>query len=294
MTTTPLKKILVTGGNSGIGLALCKQLVLEHDCHVFMGSRSLARGKEALASLQSSLPSDRADRIELTHLDVGEDDSVAEAAGAMESLLRDGERLYALVNNAGTGLAINVSPQEVINTNLYGVKRMIDAFVRMGLVSERVVNVGSGSGPSYVRRCPPKIQPELCRTPASWEQIESFLTQSADGKTGLRSEADGNGAYGLSKAMLALYTMLCAEEIPAILSSCVSPGWIKTKLVENSGATKEPEEGTASIRHCLFEKLDGNGWYYGSDCVRSPLHFMRDPGTPAYDGRVEGIVGLQD
>ncbi len=294
MTTTPLKNILVTGGNSGIGLALCKQLVLEHDCHVFMGSRSLARGKAALASLQSSLPRDHADRIDLVHLDVGEDASVAEAASAIGSLLRDGEKLYALVNNAGTGLAANASPEEVLNTNLYGVKRMVEAFVRTRVVSERVVNVGSGSGPGYVRRCSPAVQPELCRTPKSWEQIESFLPKSADGRTGLCSEADSNGAYGLSKAMLALYTMLCAEENPEILNSCVSPGWIKTKLVGNSGATQKPAEGTASIRHCLFEPLEGNGWYYGSDCVRSPLHYMRDPGTPAYDGRVDGVVGRPD
>ncbi len=36
--------------------ALCKQLVTEHGCHVFMGTRSLSRGAEALASLKASLP----------------------------------------------------------------------------------------------------------------------------------------------------------------------------------------------------------------------------------------------
>ena len=29
-----------------------------------------------------------------------------------------------------------------------------------------------------------------------------------------------------------------------------------------------------------------SGWYYGSDGARSPLHFMRNPGEPAYDGVV--------
>lgn len=291
MTKRLLKRILVTGGNSGIGLALCQQLIVEHDCHVLMGSRSLARGEKSVAAVRSKLPTDKAERIEMIHLDVGEDASVAEAARTVRDRLGTDEKLYALVNNAGTGLAAGVSPEEVLNTNLLGVKRMIDAFARTGLVSHRIVNVGSGSGPSYVGRCPAERQPELCRTPANWEQIESLLTRSPDAKTGLGSEADGNGAYGLSKAMLTLYTMLCAEEIPELLSSCVSPGWIKTKLVGDSGATKMPEEGTASIRHCLFEPLEGNGWYYGSDSVRSPLHFMRNPGEPAYDGQVDGVVG---
>ena len=34
----------------------------------------------------------------------------------------------------------------------------------------------------------------------------------------------------------------------------------------------------------LFGDLEGNGFYYGSDAVRSPYHFMRNPGEPEYDG----------
>jgi len=43
-----------------------------------------------------------------------------------------------------------------------------------------------------------------------------------------------------------------------------------------------PEQGCKSTRHCLFSKLNGNGWYYGSDSKRSALHLDRDPGTPEY------------
>ena len=45
-------------------------------------------------------------------------------------------------------------------------------------------------------------------------------------------------------------------------------------------------QGTVAIKKLLFDELQGNGWYYGSDGVRSPLHFMRNPGEPAYDGVV--------
>ena len=34
--TSSMKSILVTGGNAGIGLALCRQLAVDHGCHVFM------------------------------------------------------------------------------------------------------------------------------------------------------------------------------------------------------------------------------------------------------------------
>ena len=52
------------------------------------------------------------------------------------------------------------------------------------------------------------------------------------------------------------------------------------------GASKSPDEALVSIKKCLFEELGPgeNGWYYGSDGLRSPYHFMRSPGEEVYDG----------
>jgi len=50
--TAMAKRIVVTGGNSGIGFALCKQLVTEHGCHVYLGSRSLERGTDAVNKIK--------------------------------------------------------------------------------------------------------------------------------------------------------------------------------------------------------------------------------------------------
>ncbi len=197
-----------------------------------------------------------------------------------------------LVAASEARLATGVTPDQVVDTNLYGVKRMVEAFVAEGLVAERVVNVGSGSGPGYVSRCPLDQQPALCTGPADWAAIEALLAGSANGSSGLGSAADVNGGYGLSKALLSLYMMLCASTYPDLQISCTSPGWIRTKLVGHDGPSKTPEEGTLSIRHCLFEPLEGNGWYYGSDGLRSPLHYMRNPGEPPWDGVVEGVVGV--
>ena len=292
MSSEQARSILVTGGNSGIGFALCRQLVVEEGCRVFMGSRDRERGEAALAGLQATLPSDRVHQVELLVVDVRDDASVRTAASSVRDVLGHGNRLYGLVNNAGVGLATGASPEEVIDTNLYGVKRMVEVFVAAGLVAERVVNVGSGSGPGYVRRCPLDQQPALCTAPADWAAIEKFVAGSANGSSGLGSAADVNGGYGLSKALLSLYTMLCASTHPDLLISCTSPGWIRTKLVGHDGPSKTPEEGTHSIKHCLCQPLEGNGWYYGSDGLRSPLHYMRNPGEPAWDGRVEGVVGV--
>ena len=98
--------------------------------------------------------------------------------------------------------------------------------------------------------------------------------------------AEGFAAYGLTKAILHNYTMIAARENPNILISAITPGFVETKMTESfkSNTKLTPEQGTASTRHCLFQKLGGNGWFYGSDCLRSPILVTRDPGTPAYTG----------
>ena len=95
------KHVLVTGGNSGIGLALCKLLVTERGCNVFLGSRDLDRGTAAMKTIVDASP-DVASKIEVLQVDVSDQASVAAAA---ETLKAKGVTLYALVNNAGIGLA---------------------------------------------------------------------------------------------------------------------------------------------------------------------------------------------
>ena len=43
--------VFVTGGNAGIGAAICKLLVLERGCRVFMGSRSVEKGRDAVGEM---------------------------------------------------------------------------------------------------------------------------------------------------------------------------------------------------------------------------------------------------
>ena len=118
------KHILVTGGNSGIGLALCKLLIKDHGCYVYLGSRDLGRGEAALKSIIDEVPN-KADMIEVIEIDVGNDESCKAAA---QALMTKGVKLYGLVNNAGVG-GRSKAPEEVLNTNFYGPKRVTAAFI---------------------------------------------------------------------------------------------------------------------------------------------------------------------
>ena len=58
------RRILVTGANSGIGLALTKQLVADHGCHVYLGSRNPERGMQAVEEVKATA----GDSVELLNI----------------------------------------------------------------------------------------------------------------------------------------------------------------------------------------------------------------------------------
>ena len=163
------KHILVTGASSGIGLALCKLLIKDHDCYVYLGSRNLAKGKLLLStfshlvkvssnikilgeaakkSIIDQVPT-KSDNIEVLQIDVGDYGSVLAAA----KVLRDRNvKLYGLVNNAGIGFATGNDTETMMNTNYHGPKRVTNAFIdlidpKVG----RIVNTSSGAASGWLK-----------------------------------------------------------------------------------------------------------------------------------------------
>lgn len=261
--------ILVTGANKGIGYAMCKKLLTQSDVCVLLGARDQRRGAEAVKALLAEVPGS-AGRLEFLQIDVTNDGSVKAAAETLASRLGTSGQLWGIVNNAGIARG---STGEILNVNVYGVKRVCDAFLPMLDATGRIVNISSGVGPGYVRRASAKEQALLCDPKVTWESLERYI----------RSKGNTSNSYGLSKAILNAYTMLLARENPSIPINACSPGYIRTDLTGNSGGLP-PEAGTRAAHKLLFAQLEGNGRYYGSDGLRSPLHLARDPGTPEYTG----------
>lgn len=267
------KTILVTGGNAGIGLALCKQLA-NRGCRVFMGARSEERGAAGLQAIAEAHGADVAALVELIKLDVGDDGSCLAAA---EKLKSANVTLYALVNNAGVGLQTGSGAvEDLLNTNFYGPKRCSEAFV--GLIDPeagRIVNVSSGAASMFLRDQTPETKQIFTSPDTSWELLEATVRKESGGAS--------MGGYGLSKAGLTAYTIQQAKQYPNLLCTSLSPGFIQTNMTAGFGARLTPEQGTVSLMKCLFEDVV-SGYYYGSDGLRSPLTVTRDPGTPEYGG----------
>jgi len=271
------KNVVVTGGNSGIGLALCKLLATKHACYVFLGSRNAAKGKAALASIVEACP-DAAGKIEVLPIDVSDDASCKAAA---EILKAKNVTLYALVNNAGVGLAHGDvgGVQSLLNTNYKGPQRVTGALVAADLIGKggRIVNVSSGGASMWLRK-----QDEATKTlfskPPSLQALDAAVELAVKEERFVMG-----GGYGLSKAALTAYTSLQAKMYPHLTTVSLSPGFIDTNMTKGYGAKLSPEQGCVSSIHCLFEDVT-SGWYYGSDAKRSPLTCTRDPGTPEYSG----------
>ena len=292
-----MQRILITGANKGIGLAIARG-VLQHssDTHVILGSRDSLRGKAAVDTLVDE-QSEWSARLTQLDLDVTDENSVTQAAKQISAQFSDQQfPLYGVVNNAGIGLG-SAEPRPVLDVNVRGIQRVCEAFIPLlDKARGRVVNITSAAGPKFVSECPEDLRHFLTDPGIEWTDLESQMNKYLDPTNGglpgqgLRNE----DAYGLSKACANSLTLWLARENPGLDINACTPGWIDTDLTryhaETSGKSpaelgmKSPSEGARSALHLLFETLEGNGRYYGSDAVRSPLDAYRAPGDPPFYG----------
>jgi NAD(P)-dependent dehydrogenase (short-subunit alcohol dehydrogenase family) len=199
---------IVTGGNRGIGLEVCRQLAAQGYA-VVLGSRDQAKGEAAAAGLEGD--------VTVLQLDVADDESVGAAAAAVDE--RFG-RVDALVNNAAilydtSNHGVDVDLAEVrrgLETNLFGAWRMVQAFLLLLRRSKhaRIVNVSSGGG-------------------------------------SLASMGGGQPIYSISKASLNAFTRILAAELERdrILVNSICPGWTATDMGGPGG--RDIAAGGASV-----------------------------------------------
>lgn len=209
---TKLPVAVVTGGNRGIGLEVCRQLaVLGHV--VVLGSRDLRRGELAAKEVDPE-----GGRVVPCQLEV--DNSVS--VGAMAQWIKERfGRTDVVVNNAATppdqwaiAGTTDLSPvAEALDTNLFGAWRVTQALLPLLRASPRprVVNVSSEGG--------------------------SLAVMSG-----------GFPAYSISKAALNALTRLLAGELArdGILVNSVCPGWTAADGAA-AGGGRSYSQGAASV-----------------------------------------------
>ena len=143
MTDTQDRPVaLVTGANSGIGLAASTELA-RRGWRVFAAARSPERGTAAVSQIQRESGSDE---VELLELDLASFRSVQEAAA---ELLDRSPRLDVLVNNAGVNLSERQLTDDglvsIMQVNHFGPVLLTSLLMPRLMASDdpRVVNVSS-------------------------------------------------------------------------------------------------------------------------------------------------------
>lgn len=202
--------VLISGANSGIGLAAATQLARDHQYHVIIGSRNAAAGEKVATDLVAAGLSASSVQLEVTS-----DESIAAAIGSIE---REYGILDVLVNNAGTLLdqgyrsieeykapATRELFTQTLSINVTGAACLTEACLPLLRKSEfpRVVFVSSRMGSIAV----------------STDKSTPFY--SADYK-----------AYDASKAALNMLAVNYARilEDAGGVSNAVCPGLVQTKL----------------------------------------------------------------
>ena len=308
MAAPAMRRILVTGSNKGIGLAIVNRCLADHvDTYCILACRSQERGDAAVASLVAENPAWRG-RMEVLEMDTGSDASVSAAAATLSK--RHGASpapLSAIVNNAGIAAA---AFEDILNVNVRGPRRVDTAFIPLLESQGRIVLVASGVGPMTVSKCSDERKKFFVDPSVTWEQIEALMAEMLaypGGKKDLEAHGIGSGmgGYGVSKALANSYMMCCARENPNLVVNSCSPGLIATDLftdflpffVPNFAGrflvqmlmprlmgAKTTDEGSVSALFLLFSPDVGTGKYYGSDAKRSPLDVYRSAGSPPYEG----------
>jgi NAD(P)-dependent dehydrogenase (short-subunit alcohol dehydrogenase family) len=223
---TRQKTALVTGGNRGIGLEICRQLAA-NNIKVILAARDPHKGDKALAKLDNPL-------VSSIQLDVTNEADLQSLQSKLESRALE---VDILVNNAGISQGIRYSilnepkelTQQTMDINFWGALRLSQIVVPFMQKNGfgRVVNVSSGHG--------------------------SF------GKMDKQ-----NPGYRFSKVTMNAMTVMLADEVKDdnILVNAMTPGWVRTRL-GGLNAQRGVEEGAeTAVWLCLLDDDGPNGEFF--------------------------------
>jgi uncharacterized oxidoreductase len=166
------KTVLITGGTSGIGLELAKQLIGRGNTVLVTG-----RDPEKLEAAKAALPG-----IHVFQSDVSSPEAIA---ALYDSVVLQFPALDVLVNNAGIMRNLNLNQERdlldvtsEIETNLSGPVRMVQQFLPHLKTRQNALIVNVSSGLAFV---PLPVSPVYCATKAAIHSFSQSLRAQLNG-----------------------------------------------------------------------------------------------------------------
>ncbi|KAF7360800.1 Cytochrome P450 [Mycena venus] len=205
--------VLVTGGNSGIGLETAKVL-LRHNAKVYIACRSIPKGEAAIAALEK----ETGKLAILLPLDLSSLDSIKQAATEFN---QKEAVLHVLFNNAG----VMASPNAMLTHEGYDLQfgvNVLGHFYLTKLLLPSLV-AGAKSSTDHVAR--------IVNT-SSQSHILGNINFATLKDSPIRSNMSPDDLYAQSKFANVVFSLECAKRYgpDGIVSTAVHPGMLTTDI----------------------------------------------------------------
>ncbi len=260
-----MKTVLVTGGNRGIGLEICRQLD-QLGFSVILGSRDLNKGKKAARSLSNN--------VAIQSLDVRDEKSINDLFTFINAKYG---QLDVLINNAGLGTAFIDRKNSVLKPAKDFVRSNFGETVRkINKLRSKAHNANSDKSGFKAKDIPLSGVKEIMETNfyGPWRMIQVFLPlilKSNNGRiinmsSGLGELDSLNGnypGYSMSKASLNALTIMFANELKeqGIIVNAMCPGWVRTDM-GGPNAPREVSEGADTAVWLATEENIPSGKFF--------------------------------
>ncbi|WVZ86521.1 hypothetical protein U9M48_033283 [Paspalum notatum var. saurae] len=284
---------VVTGGNKGIGLEVCRQLA-GSGVTVVLTARDEARGAAAADELRATTG---LSGVLFHQLDITDAPSVARLAGFLKT--RFG-KLDILVNNAAIGgveyahdpdyCSVTSTEKEKLSgmdrdrrlgwlwencretydtakeglrTNYYGTKQVTQALLPLLQATDdgRIVNVSSDFG--QLRELKRELNDIDSLTQERLDELlDMFLKDFEAGTVETRGWPMYFSAYKVAKAAMNAYSRILARDHPELRVNCVHPGYVKTDLTIHSGLLTVQEGGSRVAMVALLPASGPTGAFF--------------------------------
>jgi NAD(P)-dependent dehydrogenase (short-subunit alcohol dehydrogenase family) len=242
---------VITGANTGIGLATATQLA-RHGAHVVLAVRNLDRGNAAAASIRSATPGAE---VSTQHLDLASLDSVYAAAAELDTRL---DRIDLLINNAGVMAGGRPRSTTADGFEMHFGTNHLGHFALTGLLlghvlaapNSRVITVSSAA-----HRLHPRIH---------FEDLQSLRTYRT------------TSAYGQSKLANLMFVYELQRRLAAHDSTTIAvaahPGGTRTDLARDSSTPvklfnslllQTPDMGALPTLRAATDPSVSGGQYFG-------------------------------
>ncbi|CAH2097599.1 unnamed protein product [Euphydryas editha] len=249
------KTVLITGGNSGIGLETAKDLA-RRGASVIIASRNVEKSEDAVKYIRGTTGNNK---VEYRYLNLGNKDSVVKFAVDFN---KEFDSLDILVNNAGCGAIKRKTTEDGIDllmqVNYVGPFLLTHLLLDKLIASKpsRIVNVSS-----LVHRFAKLNVEDLKKCGSNSDLIRYSKTKLCD----------------------VLWTRALAKKLPhGVTANVLHPGLVKTNIFEFLHPYlkkvlfllidllyKTPVEGAQTIIHlCVSPNLDNATGGYYMDCKR--------------------------